>query len=103
MGVYNITRNLLTMIPPYTTLKTGTPPYPTLKDDTYLQLLSVAKKSAYEYYVYYIDSLPLIFNYHTQKYTQLNNRDLKKEISYIMILSAKVRLVNSEVIIRKNH
>ena len=81
MGAYNITRNLLTMIPPYTTLKKGVPPYPTVRDgDLYLSLFSAAKKSADEYYVYYVDSLPLIFNYHTQKYTQLSNPDLKKEI-----------------------
>ena len=44
MGVYNITRNLLTMIPPYTTLNKGTPPYPTVRDgDLYLSLFSAAK------------------------------------------------------------
>ena len=87
MGVYNIRRNLLTMIPPYATLKKGTPPYPTIQDDTYRQLLSVAKKSAYEYYVYYLDSLPLIFNYHTEEYTQLNNSDpdLKIENKYGLV------------------
>jgi len=81
MVVYNIKRNTLTTFPPYTTLKKGTPPYPTVQDGyLYLSLFSVAKKSDGEYYVYYPDSLPLIFNCSTQKYTQLNNPDLNKEI-----------------------
>jgi len=81
MGVYNINRKVLTMISPYTTLKKGTPPYPTVQDGyLYLSLFSVAKKSAYEYYAYYIDSLPLIFNCQTLKYTQMKNPDLNKEI-----------------------
>src|SRR5688572_12137335 len=79
MGVYNTKRNVLTMNSHYTTLKEGARPYPTLERDLYPALFSVAKKSAYEYYVQYFNSLPLIFNYHTQKYTQLNNPDLKKE------------------------
>ena len=80
MGVYNITRNLLTMIPPYTTLKKDTLPYPTVQDGyLYLSFIAAAKKSAYEYYVYYFDSLPLIFNCQTLKYTQMKNPDLTKE------------------------
>ena len=92
MGVYNTKRKVLTMISHYTTLKEGTRPYPTFREvDLYPALLSVAKKSANQYYVHYTNSLPLIFNYHTQKYTQLNNPDLKKEFkrSYVKLLVDK--------------
>ncbi|HET6226995.1 MAG TPA: histidine kinase, partial [Bacteroidia bacterium] len=79
MGIYNIKRNTLILNTP-TTWKTGTSLYRTVVDGInlglekhLLVLSSVAKKSSNEYYVYYRDSLPLIFNCSTQKYLQLRN------------------------------
>ena len=80
-GIYNIKRNTLAMFPPYETLKKGIPPFPIVQEGyLYLSLFSVAKRSSHEYYLYYNDSLPLIFNCVTQKYTRLYNPDLNKEI-----------------------
>lgn len=85
MGIYNTKRNTLTMFPPYPTPKKGTSPHPTHQDG----FVSFARKSKDEYYLCYIDSLPIIFNYRTQKYTRLNipgiNKELKKGVVKLVV------------------
>ena len=81
MGIYNIKRNTITMFSPFRVPKNNVIPYTVFPDGSVpLLLFSVAKKSADQYYLYYFNSLPLIFNCRTQKYIQLKNPDLTKEI-----------------------
>jgi len=81
MGIFNIKENSMTLIPPDWSAKTNISPYPTSIDHyLFVPIGSIEKKSADEYWVSFADSLPVIFNIKTKKYSYLQSPDFQNPL-----------------------